>query len=235
MVFQNYAVWPHLDVFENVAFPLRLRRDPGLAAKVAEALSRVRLTGYERRYADELSGGQQQRVALARALVMSPRLLLLDEPLSNLDALLREELGGEIRRLQQSLGLTCLLVTHDQKEALSLSDRIVLLNAGRIEAEGTPEDLYARPPTPFTAEFLSGAQTLSVGGTMRTVLPRRWRRVAATEAGQPELAALAIAARVFLGSEYQYWAEGAEVSEAVRFYSAERLEKGERVALSYQG
>jgi iron(III) transport system ATP-binding protein len=238
MVFQNYAVWPHLDVFENVAFPLRIRKEPGLAAKVAEAIGRVKLDGYERRYAHELSGGQQQRVALARALAMSPRLLLLDEPLSNLDALLREELGAEIRRLQRALGLTCILVTHDQREALSLSDRIVLLQGGRIEAAGAPEELYARPPTPFTAGFLSGAQTLTVAGAERTLLPRRWRRVQAGEAPEAdalELPGLSVSTRVFLGSEYQYWAEGPGLSEPVRFFSAERLEMGAAVALRYPG
>ena len=233
MVFQNYAVWPHLDVFENVAFPLRIRRAPDVRQRVMEAIARVRLEGLERRHAHQLSGGQQQRVALARALAMSPQLLLLDEPLSNLDALLREELGAEIRRLQRALGLTTILVTHDQKEALSLSDRIVLLKGGKIEAQGTPEELYARPPTEFAATFLSGAQTLSLRGERRTFLPRRWRSGPSAQA-PGALGPLRLASRIFLGSEYEYWAEGEGLSEPVRFFSPGRLELGGSVWLEYQ-
>lgn len=161
MVFQNYAVWPHLNVWDNVCFPLRLQKKSryltpkDIQDRGAEAIACVKLQGLENRFSFQLSGGQQQRVALARALAMSPQILLLDEPLSNLDALLREELGSEIRRIQQKLKLTTILVTHDQKEALSLSDRVVILNHGHIEAQGTPETLYAEPKTPFVAEFLS--------------------------------------------------------------------------------
>ncbi len=167
MVFQNYAVWPHLNVYENVAFPLKMKAKTTssptsfgeVKEKTMKAIECVKLTGLEKRYAFELSGGQQQRVALARALAMSPEILLLDEPLSNLDALLREELGAEIRRLQQKLGLTTILVTHDQKEALTLSDQVIILNGGKIDALGTPEELYAKPPTPFSTEFLLGRES----------------------------------------------------------------------------
>lgn len=144
MVFQNYAVWPHMNVWQNIAFPLTVRAKRGelnkdeIHKRVTDAINLVRLGDLQKRYAHELSGGQQQRVALARALAMSPKLLLLDEPLSNLDALLRDELGSEIRRLQKTLNLTTILVTHDRKEALSLSDRIVVLNHGKIDAEGVP-------------------------------------------------------------------------------------------------
>ena len=144
MVFQNYAVWPHLNVFENVAFPLRIAKELSesqITDRVRDNLKRMHLEAYEKRFAHELSGGQQQRVALARALVMSPRLLLLDEPLSNLDAVLRDELREEIQRVQKELNLTTILVTHDQKEALSMSDRVVLLNQGKIDCIGSPEDL----------------------------------------------------------------------------------------------
>ncbi|HEV7265489.1 MAG TPA: ABC transporter ATP-binding protein [Falsiroseomonas sp.] len=154
MVFQSYAVWPHMTVFDNVAFPLRQRRAPRLEARVGSILETVQLAHLARRYPAELSGGQQQRVALARALVAEPRLLLLDEPLSNLDARLREELRTEIRRLQQSLGVTALFVTHDQTEALALSDVVCVMRAGRIEQEGTPQEVFARPVSRFVAEFM---------------------------------------------------------------------------------
>ena len=164
MVFQNYAVWPHLNVFENVAFPLRVARgsakltSPEIQKRTHEAIALVRLDGLEKRYAHQLSGGQQQRVALARALTLSPKLLLLDEPLSNLDALLREELGAEIRRLQKALKLTTILVTHDQWEALTLSDRIFVLNQGEVVAQGSPEELLTRAHSPFVEKFLARAK-----------------------------------------------------------------------------
>jgi ABC-type Fe3+/spermidine/putrescine transport system ATPase subunit len=156
MVFQSYALWPHMTVFENVVYPLKLRGIKGREAekKVAEVLRLVGLGGLEERPAPALSGGQQQRVALARALVFSPRVLLLDEPLSNLDAQLREEMRRELRALQQRLRINVLFVTHDQMEALSLSDRIAIMKAGRLEQIGTPEDVYYRPATPFVRDFL---------------------------------------------------------------------------------
>jgi iron(III) transport system ATP-binding protein len=157
MVFQNYAVWPHMNVFENVAFPLKIRKQskPEVTRKVEEVLNRVQLSNYATRFPNQLSGGQQQRVALARALVMSPRLLLLDEPLSNLDAIMREELGSEIRRLQQQFQLTTIMVTHDQSEAMELSDEIVLLKEGHIDCVGTPKTLGENPPTEFAKHFLA--------------------------------------------------------------------------------
>ena len=156
MVFQSYALWPHMTVFENVVYPLKLRGIKGREAekKVAEVLELVGLAGLEERPAPALSGGQQQRVALARALVFSPRVLLLDEPLSNLDAQLREEMRRELKRLQQRLGITVLFVTHDQIEALSLSDRIAIMKTGQLEQVGGPEDVYYHPATPFVRDFL---------------------------------------------------------------------------------
>ncbi len=156
MVFQSYALWPHMTVYENVSYPLKLRGIKGKETekKVAEVLSLVGLSGLEERQAPALSGGQQQRVALARALVFSPRVLLLDEPLSNLDAQLREEMRRELKSLQQRLGITVLFVTHDQIEALSLSDRIAIMKAGQPEQVGTPEEVYFRPATPFVRDFL---------------------------------------------------------------------------------
>jgi len=156
MVFQSYALWPHMTVFENVAYPLKLRGIKGAQAekKVAEVLALVGLAGLEERPAPALSGGQQQRVALARALVFSPRVLLLDEPLSNLDAQLREEMRRELKSLQRRVHVTVIFVTHDQTEALSLSDRIAIMKFGVLEQVGTPEEVYFKPATPFVRDFL---------------------------------------------------------------------------------
>jgi spermidine/putrescine transport system ATP-binding protein len=162
-VFQNYALFPHLTVWENVAFGPRAR---GLAAadirrRVAEALAVVQLEPLARRRPHELSGGQQQRVALARALVNRPVALLLDEPLAALDPFLRRSVQGELKRIQRELGLTVLMVTHDQEEALALSDRLAVMRAGRIEQVGTPRQLYDAPTNPFVAEFLGRANLLA--------------------------------------------------------------------------
>jgi ABC-type Fe3+/spermidine/putrescine transport system ATPase subunit len=162
MVFQSYAIWPHLTVFENVAFPLRVRRESpdAIRARVHKALDSVGLAALAERGATELSGGQQQRVALARALVYEPALLLLDEPLSNLDAKLREQMRFELRALQTRLKLTVLYVTHDQTEAMTLSDRIAVVNGGRFEQTGTPEEVYEKPASAFVGEFLGRTVTL---------------------------------------------------------------------------
>jgi putative spermidine/putrescine transport system ATP-binding protein len=156
MVFQGYALFPHMSVAQNVAFGLEMRGlpRPQIAAKVAEALRLVRLSGFEPRYPRELSGGQQQRVALARALVINPDVLLLDEPLSNLDAKLREEVRLEIRQLQRELGLTTVFVTHDQEEALTVADRLAVMNQGVIAQVGTPRELYDKPRSAFVADFI---------------------------------------------------------------------------------
>ena len=158
MVFQNYALWPHLSVFENVAFGLRAARIRGkeLYAKVEEALELVRMKDFADRRVPSLSGGQQQRVALARAVAVSPRVLLLDEPLSNLDAKLRDEMRLEISRICRERNLTAIYVTHDRREALSMGDRIALLDKGRIQQIGTPLELYRKPRSRFAASFLGG-------------------------------------------------------------------------------
>jgi ABC-type Fe3+/spermidine/putrescine transport system ATPase subunit len=156
MVFQNYAIFPHLSVFENVAYGLHARRVPGpeRVRRVEEALGLVRLGELAGRMPGQLSGGQQQRVALARALVVRPRLLLMDEPLSNLDARLRVAMRGEIRRIQRELQITTVYVTHDQEEALAVSDRLAVMQSGRVEQVGTPWEVYARPRSPFVAGFV---------------------------------------------------------------------------------
>ena len=188
MVFQNYAVWPHKTVFENVAFGLRVRgvSKTDARAKVDEVLALVNLTGYEDRYPNELSGGQQQRVALARSLVVEPEILLLDEPLSNLDAKLRERMRWELKALQRRTGITFVYVTHDQAEALALSDQIAVMHRGRLQQFGSPREVYARPANRVVADFMglvnllpgkvAGADTVMAGPlTLRLDLPRGLR------------------------------------------------------------
>jgi len=183
LVFQNYALFPHLTVFENVAYSLRIRRTPDVRIRdeVEAALKTLGLEELASRLPGQLSGGQQQRVALARALVMHPDLLLFDEPLSNLDAKLRFQVRSELRRLQKRLGITALYVTHDQAEAMSLSDRIAVMRDGRVEQVGTPEDIYARPATLFVADFIGRVNILPGRvvdrldqGITVEVLERRW-------------------------------------------------------------
>lgn len=156
MVFQSYALFPQMNVFENVAYGMRRRKLPAdiIRQKVTEVLGIVRLPGIEKRRIHELSGGQQQRVALARALVIEPQALLLDEPLSNLDARLRADMREEIRRIQRELGMTTIYVTHDQEEAMSIADRIVIMNRGKIEQTGTPRAIYENPATEFVSSFV---------------------------------------------------------------------------------
>lgn len=168
-VFQNYALFPHLNVFENVAYGLRVKglRGAEIARAVAEALDLVALPGYEKQFPNQMSGGEQQRVALARAIVISPSVLLFDEPLSNLDAKLRVKTRGEIRRVQRSLGITSIYVTHDQEEAMAISDRIAVMNEGRIEQIAPPEELYFRPVSEFVAGFIGKVNKLH--GTIQSV------------------------------------------------------------------
>ncbi|GAB48078.1 ABC transporter ATP-binding protein [Mobilicoccus pelagius] len=193
MVFQSYALFPHLSVYENVAYGLRLRRTPAAEVKeqVEAALVSMDLVSLADRAPNQLSGGQQQRVALARAMVMRPKVLLFDEPLSNLDAKLRVQMRAEIRRLQKRLGITALYVTHDQDEAMSLSDRIVVMNKGRIEQIGTPADIYRRPASVFVADFIGQANFLDApvhhidGDTAEvTVFGNRRERIAVSDAAR---------------------------------------------------
>ena len=162
MVFQNYAVWPHKTVYENVVFGLKLRKVPAAKARelVEKALALVNLDGYERRLPNQLSGGQQQRVALARSLVVEPDILLLDEPLSNLDAKLRERMRSELKQLQRRTGITFVYVTHDQAEALALSDRIAVIHGGKLQQYGTPHEVYAHPANRLVADFMGNVNLL---------------------------------------------------------------------------
>src|SRR5882724_5141457 len=185
MVFQNYAVWPHKTVYQNVAFGLEVRKvsRADARARVARVLDLVNLAGLEGRYPSELSGGQQQRVALARSLVVEPEILLLDEPLSNLDAKLREQMRVELKRLQRRTGITFVYVTHDQSEALALSDHIAVIHGGRLQQYGTPQDVYAKPANRVVADFMglvnlvparvTGPGTVAMAGgiTLTVALP----------------------------------------------------------------
>ena len=166
MVFQEYALFPHMNVFENVSYGLRVKHKPAeeIKKRVTEALSLMQLSGMEKRFPNQMSGGQQQRVAVARALVMNPEVLLLDEPLSNLDAKLRENVRVELRQIQQKMGLSTIYVTHDQSEALSMSDAIVVLKDGIVHQVGTPQEIYFEPKTAFVADFIGTTNLISLKG-----------------------------------------------------------------------
>jgi len=223
LVFQSYALFPHLSAFENVAFGLRLQKVAAaeLQQRVDAALASVGLSGFAERLPARLSGGQQQRVALARAIVLKPRLLLLDEPLSNLDAKLRVEMRAELRRIQRELGITMLYVTHDQDEALSLSDRIVILRDGRIEQDATPEQLYHHPATAFVASFM---------GYDNLFDNLAWRpgQVAVRAAGEPGEAGT-VKARSYLGERVEYLVDTAR--GAVKGVGAGHFNEGDRVSV----
>ena len=233
MVFQQYALWPHMSVFDNVAYGLRLRKVPAaeVRARVEEVLHLVeigQIAGVMQRRPGELSGGQQQRVALARALVVEPRVLLMDEPLSNLDAKVRQRLRAEVRRLQKRVGITTIYVTHDQEEALAIADTVILMNAGRVVQAGSPQDIYFRPENAFAAEFLGvsnqlagtaeagslsvGAQRLPYTGPVRGSATLLFKATDATvipgdlttESGQALLRGT-LEERLFLGSGYRHY------------------------------
>jgi ABC-type Fe3+/spermidine/putrescine transport system ATPase subunit len=176
-VFQSYALFPHLNVYDNVAFGLRRQKTPKgeIRQRVAEALELVQLTGLEKRKPGQMSGGQQQRVALARALVLKPAVLLLDEPLGALDAKLRKQLQVELKALQQQVGITFVYVTHDQEEALTMSDRIAVFSEGRIEQIGTPGEIYERPANDFVAGFVGTSNIVERDGERRTIRPEKIR------------------------------------------------------------
>ena len=263
MVFQSYAIWPHLTVFENVAFPLRVRRKPNaeVEAKVMRALDMVGLADFRTRSAQQLSGGQQQRVAVARAIVHEPDLLLFDEPLSNLDARLRDTTRAEIRRLQRELNVATVYVTHDQAEALSLADRILVMSEGRIHQAGTPQDIYTAPRDAFVADVVGATNFLDIavhtigdatlqgtgpdGASVRAtgrlsapgpakvmVRPDRLR-IAADSGNERGENCLCgtVRQRLFLGGHFEY---AVTVGPTVlRVFSAVELPEGGRVTVSF--
>jgi spermidine/putrescine ABC transporter ATP-binding subunit len=199
MVFQNYALFPHMSVFDNIAFGLSVRHLPSaeIRARVTEILGLVRLAGYEERRPRQLSGGQQQRVALARALVTRPRVLLLDEPLGALDKRLRQQMQIELRQIQREVGITTIFVTHDQEEALTLSDRIAIFNEGKVVQVGAPHAVYERPSSTFAASFLGDAnffagRVSAAGGQIET---DSGRRIATRDALPPAGARITVAVR----------------------------------------
>ncbi len=260
MVFQNYAVWPHMSVFDNVAFGLKLRKlsNADINTRVGAMLNLVNLSGYESRYPNELSGGQQQRVALARSLVVEPDILLLDEPLSNLDAKLRERMRSELKQLQRRTGITFVYVTHDQAEALALSDQIAVMHGGRLQQLGTPQEDYETPSNRIVADFmgltniLSGKVETTTQGEMRiaaagltlivntptiytpgapvdiVVRPENIRLTQAVPSDQ----APRITDRVFLGNltEYNVTLPGGEILR-VEAHPSQRLSPGDAVAI----
>jgi iron(III) transport system ATP-binding protein len=250
MVFQSYAVWPHKSVAENVAYPLLLQKRPSseVAERVKQALEWVRLTAFAQRMPAQLSGGQLQRVAIARALVASPRVLLLDEPLSNLDAALREELRGEIAALRARLGTTMVFVTHDQHEALALSDRVAVMHQGVIEQIDAPERIYQSPATPFVAGFVGSANLLPgrVEGRQFVCGAHVFELPEEAPVGQATLAvraedvllggegpALEVQARLFLGGSTEYRLQlGDQVLRAVG--RASEVKPGGRLTVAFK-
>jgi len=257
MIFQSYALWPHMTVAQNVAYGLRFKHLPRAERdrKVSTMLAVVQLAGYEARYPGELSGGQQQRVAVARSLVVEPEILLLDEPLSNLDANLREEMRFEIRRLHEEFGITTLYVTHDQAEAMVISDRIAVLDRGRVAQVGTADELFHQPRTRFVAEFIGktnvvdgtaaagdrvtrGALTLRLaeGGLVpgaRVALSIRPHQIEVVSAGEAGAIRGTIQRVSFLGEsiDYQIAIDGSDLILRVTASSRTRLRSGEVVGL----
>jgi len=232
MVFQNYAIWPHLTVYENVAYgPCARKLDAtAIQKQVSDALRVVRLEDLAQRKPAQLSGGQQQRVALARALAVEPDLILLDEPLSNLDARLRLELRGELQRIHQETRTTCLYVTHDQEEALSLADRLAVMNKGRIEQIGTPTELYEHPASEFVARFMGEINILAAGTPLAGTLQAPVNRKIGFRPESAQLAAEGVAAIVrhatYLGSKAELTVETA-TGERLKLWTRKMVPRGE--------
>jgi putative spermidine/putrescine transport system ATP-binding protein len=234
IVFQSYALFPHLTAAQNVAFGLEMQKVPRAEreSRVAETLKLVGLSQFAGRFPRKMSGGQQQRVALARALVIRPRILLLDEPLSNLDAKLREEMQIELRQIQRTVGTTTILVTHDQAEAMALSDRIVVMNAGRVEQIARPHEAYEAPASPFVANFLGKTNVLQVNGRPITVRPEKVRF---TDAASGNISGK-VATRIFQGNHWLYQVDTPSgLVTVIRQNSGEPgPAEGESVSLTWQ-
>ncbi|MDY6306763.1 MAG: ABC transporter ATP-binding protein [Lachnospiraceae bacterium] len=219
-VFQDFALWPHMTVFENIAYPLRARHETkDLENKILIALKEVHLEGFEKRYPGQLSGGQQQRVAFARALVAEPKCILFDEPLSALDALLRENMRREIKRITAAMGTTSIFVTHDQTEAMSMSDRIYVLNNGAVEQHGTPEEIYQKPKTVFTANFIGKSDWIDDKTMVRP------ESVSLTAFDDAQEYQINITGQNYIGNRYELLA-GHDGKEWV-LYSDEKMPRGE--------
>jgi ABC-type Fe3+/spermidine/putrescine transport system ATPase subunit len=234
MVFQNYAIWPHLTVFENVAYGPRARKlsPPEVERRVADALRVARLEDFSGRKPAQLSGGQQQRVALARALAVDPGLVLLDEPLSNLDARLRLELRGELLRIHRETRTTCLYVTHDQEEALSLADRVAVRNKGRIEQLGTPQEIYERPANEFTARFMGEINFIAAESPLAAALQGPAQRKIGFRPESARIGGEGIPATVqratYLGSKTELLVEVA-TGESLKLWTSAPAAPGETV------
>jgi spermidine/putrescine transport system ATP-binding protein len=233
-VFQNYALFPHLTVAQNVAFGLERRAHSGkqlIAEKIAKALDLVHLSGKEARLPNQISGGERQRVALARSLVLEPKVLLLDEPLSALDAKLRKEMRQELKNLQRSIGIAFLFVTHDQEEALSLSDRVAIMHRGVLQQVGTPRELYRSPQTHFVAEFLGDVNWLQGAGVRPEAV-----RVSRTAPAAERAATAVVQGQIFLGNCVHLEAKLDNGSACVAQMAQQDCDfnPGERVYLSWQ-